>query len=306
MQTTVSQSLPADHSRKEFGAEGLLGGSPCAYGGMEQDEVIRRLRGLARTPAPPAPDFTAPTVPLARASRARFGVGPIVAVVGVIALGTAALALPEGGPLRQVVAGVSAEVETDLAEVEADVEADDSGASGSASATPCDGPPPTGTPADHAAGDLTDDALAGGASAEVDPEHREAQVQAWQEWRAANCGPEATADDRDDDAGGDSDKGPKGSDGRGRGERGDASSANPHEDDPCKGPPPHANRPGNGDADRTDEERRAEQEAWKKWHHENCPPGQTNEHPGRGEGQGRPDDAGKPQGAGKPDDAGKP
>ena len=273
---------------------------------MEQDEVIRRLKGLSRGTTPPAPDFSAPVVRGTKAGGARFTMGPIVAAVGVLALAAAALAVPDGSPLRQVVAGLSTEVQTDVAEVEGEVDADldddESGASGSVLANPCEGPPPTGTPAD----DATDTGLTGGASVEIDPDDREAQIRAWREWREANCGPEAdrTGDDDGDDAD-DSDEGDSGK--AGRGQSGDKPpTTHPHEDDPCKGPPPHSNRPSDGESEQTAEERHAEQEAWKQWHHENCPPGQANDHPGHAEGHGRPEDAGKPDDAGRPDGAGKP
>jgi len=221
----------------------------------------------------------------------------------VLRLATAALAVPDNGPIRQVVASLSTDVETDVAEVEGDLDADESGVSGSGAVNPCEGVPPTGTPADAAG----DDGLAGGAAVEVDPEDREAQVEAWNEWREANCGPEANTTE-DDDASGDSDDSDDadGPNGHGRGQDDDADTTHPHEDDPCKGPPPHSNSSHNGDSDRSAEERHAEREAWKQWHHENCPAGQASEHPGHDEGHGRPDGAGKPEDGGKPDHAGKP
>jgi len=269
---------------------------------MEQDEVVRRLKGLSRTQTPAAPDFTSPLAPVAGRMPGRFGMGPIVAVVGVLALATAALAVPDNGPLRQVVASLSTEVETDVAEVEGDLDADESGVSGSGAVNPCEGAPPTGTPADAAG----DDGLAGGATVEVDPEDREAQVEAWNEWREANCGPEAnsTDDDDDSDESDDSDDA-DGSNGHGRGQGDGANGTHPHEDDPCKGPPPHSNSPNNGQPERSADERHAEHEAWKQWHHENCPAGQANDHPGHDQGHGRPDDAGKPDDGGKPDHAGR-
>ena len=279
---------------------------------MDQDEVIRRLKGLSRTETPPAPDFTTPLV--AKTSRARFGIGPVAAVVGVLALGTAALAVPHDSPLRQAVASLSTEIETDAAEVEGEADGDESGVSGSVSATPCDGPPPTGSPADDVTDELPGDGASGEVTVEVDPEDREAQIQAWKEWREANCGPEANANDDADEADESSNQDdPESGKGHGRGEGAGANGTHPHADDPCKGPPPHSNSPNNGQpADRSEEERRAAHEEWKQWHHENCPPGQANDHPGHSEGHGRPegagkpDDAGKPDGAGRPDGAGKP
>lgn len=274
---------------------------------MEQDEVVSRLKGLGRGATPPPPDFTQPiaVVTAMRSSRVRFGMGPIAAVVGVLALGTAALAVPEGAPLRQVVAGRTTEVQADPAEVEAEVDGDDSGVSGSVAASPCEGPPPVPTTVVE-----TPEGAEAGASVEVTPEDRAAQVEAWNEWRSENCGPGAneTDDDAEESAKPDRDRD------RDKGERGSAEggppATHPHDDDPCKGPPPHANRPGNGDADRTADERQAEQEAWKQWRQENCPPGQTGERPGNGEGRpdgaGKPEGAGPPEGAGRPDDAGKP
>lgn len=288
---------------------------------MEQEDVIRRLKGLSRTDTPPAPDFGQATLPTPVASRSgiRFGMGPLAAVVGVLALGTAALAIPEGAPLHQVMAGISTEITTDVAEAEADLDADDSGASGSVGANPCEEPPaaPTSTTLPDTPGGVE-----GGASVEVDPEDREAQIRAWREWREANCGPsDDVTGDPDDGSDDDSDAGGRQNGDRGKGansgERGQSGErrpdGHPHEDDPCKGPPPHSNKPGTGDPERDDAQRKAEQEAWKQWHRENCPPGQTGEHPGNGSGQGgRPEDAGKPDDAGsegrggRPDGAGKP
>ena len=272
---------------------------------MEQDDVVNRLKGLGRGATPPPPDFTQP-IPAVRAARSgglKFGMGPIAAVVGVVALGTAALAVPEGAPLRQVVAGLSTEVQADPADVEAEVDGDDSGVSGSLAASPCEGPPPVPTTVVE-----TPEGAEAGASVEVTPEDRAAQVAAWQEWRSENCGPEAneTDDDADEseEPGKNGEKGNRGEKSERRSGEGGPPASHPHDGDPCKGPPPHSNRPGNGDADRTADERQAEQEAWRQWHHENCPPGQTGAHPGNG--QGRPDDAGRSEGAGRRDGAGRP
>ena len=286
---------------------------------MDQDEVIRRLKGLGRTPAPPAPDFINPLRSAGNSRGARFGAGTIAAVVGVMALGTAALAVPDNGPLRQVVASLSTEIESGLAEVTGDADAnldrDGGEVTGSASADPCEGPPPTGTEADELTDDATDTGVSGGATVDVDPEDREARVQAWREWREANCGPEDGRTDGDDDGddpdGGSGNGGGNGNaNGSGKGdgpERGeDGKPTHPHEDDPCKGPPPHADSRHNPDSERESDERRAQQEAWKQWHQENCPPGKEHDHPGHNEGHGKPDDAGRPEDAGKPDGAGRP
>ena len=277
---------------------------------MEQDEVVNRLKGLGRGPTPPPPDFTAATQalqPASTPSRSRLGIGPIVAVVGVLALGTAALAVPDGAPLRQVGASVSGEidVETDATKVDVDADADDSGGSASLAASPCEGPPPVPTT-------TTVEGVEAGAAVEVSEEDRAAQVEAWNEWRAENCGPEANGVDDDDDAEGDEDSdddSDEGSDGDGQGRPADKP-GHPHEGDPCHGPPPHSNKPGTGDPERDEAQRKAEQEAWHQWHHENCPPGQTGDHPnssdhngGRPEGAGKPEDSpsGRPDGAGKPE-----
>ncbi|HUR49919.1 MAG TPA: hypothetical protein VMY88_10405 [Acidimicrobiales bacterium] len=306
-------------------AQGLLSDRRCAYAGMDQDEVIRRLKGLGKGAAPTPPNFsdqTIPMTPVARSGRMRIGMAPIAAVVGVLALGTAALAVPQGAPLRQVVAGLSTEIGTDQAEVDADSDSGEEGVSGRLGANPCEGTPPTGTPAAEAG--PGDEGVEGGGTAQVDPEDRDAQLQAWKEWREANCGPEAnrTADDDDDDEATESDDDEATesdddeatesdddeageSEGHNHGQGGN-SGTHPHDDDPCHGPPPHSNRPNNGQPDRDAEQRRAEQEAWKQWHHDNCPPGQTNDHPGHDDGHGRPEDAGKPDDGGRPDGAGKP
>ena len=284
---------------------------------MEEQDVIRRLKGLGRGATPPAPDFADATLPTPVASPrgVRLGMAPLAAVVGILALGTAALAVPQGGPLRQAVAGfttdVEANVETDLAEVDADLDGDDSGVSGSVGANPCEGPPPapTGTAVPGTEG------AEGSASVEADLENREAQLRAWQEWREANCGTAADSDedsndDSDDDEGRKDDR-EKGDRGKGEksGDRGKSGERRPdshsHEDDPCKGPPPHSNKPGTGDPERDEAQRKAEQEAWHQWHKENCPPGQTGDHPNGGSGQGRPDDAGKPDDAGRPEGKGE-
>ena len=297
---------------------------------MEEQDVIRRLKGLGRGATPPAPDFADATLPtpVAKHRGVRLGVAPLAAVVGVLALAAAALAVPQAGPLRQVVAGLSTEIQTDVADVEADLDVDlnESGGSGSAGTDLCAEPPapiPTnieGTEVPEGGG------VEGGASVEVSPEDREAQVRAWREWRQANCdmttdsggdsGGDSTDDDKSDKTQGRHGDGHpgRGSD-NGQGDsQGNPPTTHPHEDDPCKGPPPHSNKPGTGDPDRDEERRKAEQEAWHQWHKENCPPGQTGDHAGGSSGQGRPDDAGKPddagppegKGEGRPDGTGKP
>lgn len=293
---------------------------------MEQEDVIRRLKGLGRGNAPPAPDFGDATLPVAagRSGRIRFGMAPLAAVVGVLALGTAALAVPQGGPLRQVVAGFSTEVHTDVADVEADVDVDlnESGGTGSAGTDLCAGPPATVTVNDDEVGTPEGGGVEAGASVEIDPEDREAQLRAWREWRQANC--DMTTDS--DDGSGDSDGGngrhggnpPDHASNRDKGSSGSGSSdAHPHEDDPCHGPPPHSNKPSSGDPERDEAQRKAEQQAWQDWHRENCPPGQNGER-GQGHnkdagkpdhaGEGRPEDKGKPEGSdgGRPEDTGKP
>lgn len=263
---------------------------------MEQDDVIRRLRGLGKGTPPAAPDFTRATQPIPSiapvASRAaRMGVAPIAAAVAVLALATASLALPKGGPLRQVLAGDDTTETTEVLD-EADAQ------EGAAAPDPCE-TMPVESDSDGDAGIETEAELAA----------REQRAQAWAEWRAENCAEPAPAGTAGDDDGaeddGDDDSDSPEKDGRSEGRNNSA------RDEACTGPPPHANNPGNGDPDRTAAEREQAKRDWQEWHRENCTSGDSADgddddrddaRPDKGQSEGRGHEKANGQGHG-PDDA---
>lgn len=235
---------------------------------MEQEDLIRRLKGLGKGTPPPGPDFTQATTPLlgvtpVAARSSRMGIAPIAAIVAVLALATAALALPKGGPLRQVLASDDT---TETTEVESETES-------APVPHPCDQATPPGIE-EQAEGE-------GEAVTEEQRVEREQKAQAWAEWRAENCSGSnvATADEDDSD----DSEAKDGNKGEGR--------ENSARDEACTGPPPHANNPENADPARTAAQREAEKREWQEWHRENCtsadgsqPPGEKANANGQGNG----------------------
>jgi hypothetical protein len=252
---------------------------------MEQDEVIRRLKGMSRQSVPPVPEFSEPTITMAAAPVARtsrFALAPVAAVVGVLALAVGVMAVPKGGPLRQVVANHTDDADQALhdAEDEAQDALDD------AETQACDQLSDPSADAQVEAGDGDGSDISAGASAT-------AEEDVCEEDAPLVGGNDEAATDDDADAGE-----PKSNPREGRPEK----TNDPHADDPCKGPPPHSNKPGTGDPERDKAQRDAEREAWMKYHRENCRgEGQGQ---GQGEGQGRPEDKPEPEDR-RPEDAGE-
>lgn len=216
---------------------------------MEHDEVINRLKGLGKGSTPPPPDFSEATTTLpleVSGSARRFGMAPIAAAVGVIALAAASFAVPRAMSTQQVAASDStAETETSTdTETSTETEVDSEQQAIDEKCAAIRGSAEAEAQAEvEADGEQSADALA----------RKRADIA---EWYAVNCEGQPIAAEADEDDVDDND------------DADDERSDRANRPEGCTGPPPHSN--AGGDSSRSAAEREAQKREWQEWHKANC------------------------------------